>query len=922
MRVCVGAIRRAAVSVVLSFLLPGTASAVGASDAVGVFVAKSGNDSNPGTQAAPKASISAALITAVGNGRPYVFVQAGTYNESINLPSNVSLYGGFDAAWQRSPANITTIAGAASGAVNAVSLGGTTIVDGFTVTTSAGTPDVMAVRVINSPNVILRFNTIQPGTPAVAANGLSGATGANGGQGQNGANGGSATSAGGGGGAGGISTCGRGGGGGGIGGWNSSSGTSGAFGVGNTVGGTGGTSGGCTSPAGSRGGTGGNGSSGGIGSSGAGGAPSTVVAGTWFTPSGASGGTGVFGNSGGGGGGGGGGLASAVCMADRGGGGGGGGAAGCGGTGGQGGHAGGSSFAVFSIGNVGMFGNTVVQTAGTDGGSGGPGGGGGSGGSGGAGGASGDDGQPGGNGGNGGNGGQGGGGGGGTGGSSFGVFNSGGIIGQALNVFQGANVAGSGGAGGAPNGSAGAQGQHGAFVGVEQPITQVPLTVTKAGSGAGTVIADEGFLLCGSTCTQGYMQGMSVTLSAVPVSGFIFTGWTGDCSGTSTCTLAMTAAKAVIATFAPPSSGGLSGASMDFGGQSMGTTSPPQGLVVSNTGGIPMSIGPITITETVAGAQVASSQFAQANDCGSTLAAGASCTIEVTFTPSAVAAAPLNAEIGVTGTLSFATDGVAAGALSASLSGVAEKSLVTHYYRSILRRAPDAGGKTFWSGEAARVAGLGANVNETWFALAMTFYSSPEYLALDRDDGSYVTDLYNTFFNRTPDAAGLTYWTGQLAAGMPREVVLAAFMFSDEFKAFTQGIFGNTSVRPEIDMVMDFYRGLLSRLPDDGGFNFWLHQFRTAQCQGAPQVTAQVEAISSAFATSTEYQQRNRNDPQYVGDLYNGFLRRGGDLGGVQYWIFQVSTSAQTREQERRAFVASPEFNARVVSVVTAGCTL
>jgi hypothetical protein len=24
-------------------------------------------------------------------------------------------------------------------------------------------------------------------------------------------------------------------------------------------------------------------------------------------------------------------------------------------------------------------------------------------------------------------------------------------------------------------------------------------------------------------------------------------------------------------------------------------------------------------------------------------------------------------------------------------------------------------------------------------------------------------------------------------------------------------------------MVMDFYRGLLARLPDDGGFNFWVN---------------------------------------------------------------------------------------------------
>jgi hypothetical protein len=255
-----------------------------------------------------------------------------------------------------------------------------------------------------------------------------------------------------------------------------------------------------------------------------------------------------------------------------------------------------------------------------------------------------------------------------------------------------------------------------------------------------------------------------------------------------------------------------------------------------------------------------------------------------------------------------------------ALTGVGEKSLVTHYYRSILRRAPDSGGKAFWESEATRMQIIGVNVNETWYSMAGSFYTSAEYLAFARNDTGFVTDLYTTFFNRPPDGAGLTYWTGQLAQGMPREVVLAGFMFSPEFVAFTQAIFGNTTVRKEIDTVVDFYRGLLGRLPDTAGFTFWVVQFRTAQCSGAAAVTAQAESISSAYALSAEYAARNRSDAQYVGDLYNAFLRRGGDLAGVQFWISQVATAAQTREQVRQQFVASPEFSARVAAVIAQGC--
>ena len=75
-----------------------------------------------------------------------------------------------------------------------------------------------------------------------------------------------------------------------------------------------------------------------------------------------------------------------------------------------------------------------------------------------------------------------------------------------------------------------------------------------------------------------------------------------------------------------------------------------------------------------------------------------------------------------------------------------------------------------------------------------------------------MTDLYTTFFNRAPDAGGFADWKGQLAAGMPREVVLASFMFSTEFASFTQAIFGTTATRKEVDTVVDFYRGLLGAL--------------------------------------------------------------------------------------------------------------
>jgi hypothetical protein len=158
---------------------------------------------------------------------------------------------------------------------------------------------------------------------------------------------------------------------------------------------------------------------------------------------------------------------------------------------------------------------------------------------------------------------------------------------------------------------------------------------------------------------------------------------------------------------------------------------------------------------------------------------------------------------------------------------------------------------------------------------------------------------------------------------MPREVLLASFMFSTEFADFTTAIFGNTAARAEVNAVMDFYRGLLARLPDNDGFAFWVGRFRGAQCagQGAQAaIVAEAESISSSFMNGGEYVGRARTNAQFVGDLYNAFLRRGGDLGGVQFWLNELASGARTRDQVRVQFKNSAEFQARVNAIIAQGC--
>jgi aryl-phospho-beta-D-glucosidase BglC (GH1 family) len=75
------------------------------------------------------------------------------------------------------------------------------------------------------------------------------------------------------------------------------------------------------------------------------------------------------------------------------------------------------------------------------------------------------------------------------------------------------------------------------------------LQVARAGTGSGTVTSSPTGLNCGSTCITNYASGTSVTLTAAAAAGSTFAGWSGACTGTGACTVPMTAARAVTATF-------------------------------------------------------------------------------------------------------------------------------------------------------------------------------------------------------------------------------------------------------------------------------------------------------------------------------------------------------------------------------------
>ena len=112
-------------------------------------------------------------------------------------------------------------------------------------------------------------------------------------------------------------------------------------------------------------------------------------------------------------------------------------------------------------------------------------------------------------------------------------------------------------------------------------ITLYPLTLTNIGQG--TVTSNPEGINCGIECSEEYTSGTSVTLTATPAAGYAFGGWSGACSGTGACEVAMISAKSVTATFNPIQNNNTGGGATGLTGAKVSCTNLSTQQVISAT---------------------------------------------------------------------------------------------------------------------------------------------------------------------------------------------------------------------------------------------------------------------------------------------------------------------------------------------------
>ncbi|MFN8017986.1 MAG: DUF4214 domain-containing protein [Acidimicrobiales bacterium] len=85
--------------------------------------------------------------------------------------------------------------------------------------------------------------------------------------------------------------------------------------------------------------------------------------------------------------------------------------------------------------------------------------------------------------------------------------------------------------------------------------------------------------------------------------------------------------------------------------------------------------------------------------------------------------------------------------------------------------------------------------------------------------------LYTAYFNRLPDKSGLAFWVKKLDAGTKLDQVSAKFAASSEFKTK----YGNTTNTQFVNLV---YANVLQRSPDAAGLSFWVNKLDGGMSRG------------------------------------------------------------------------------------------
>ena len=114
-----------------------------------------------------------------------------------------------------------------------------------------------------------------------------------------------------------------------------------------------------------------------------------------------------------------------------------------------------------------------------------------------------------------------------------------------------------------------------------------------------------------------------------------------------------------------------------------------------------------------------------------------------------------------------------------------------------------------------------------------------------------------------------------------------------------------TSILPAAAQTYRSYFGALGRLPDEGGYNWWLGEIEAGRHT--------LNSMAAGFIDSSEFKALSDSDnsgeisnEEFILHMYNGVFGRDPDVGGLAWWVGQLDTEAKTQPD---AFISMTQSN-------------
>ena len=114
-----------------------------------------------------------------------------------------------------------------------------------------------------------------------------------------------------------------------------------------------------------------------------------------------------------------------------------------------------------------------------------------------------------------------------------------------------------------------------------------------------------------------------------------------------------------------------------------------------------------------------------------------------------------------------------------------------------------------------------------------------------------------------------------------------------------------TGLNTDSGRMFRLYNASFKRLPDPDGLAYWIDNFSSGRNS--------IRVVASSFLASNEFKQRygeNVTDSTFVNTLYKNVLGRAADTSGLNYWLGQLSSGAETRYEALLGFAESTENKA------------